>query len=609
MLQILEMHKIIWWNMENRKDVIPVWVPTPVTFVNLLRIAPWIMSWSIVTAIGSAALSIAPFWFIYLIAVELFDPMPDMTKIWRLALIALALFLLRWLLMVASHILAHIGAFSLIYRLRLALAHHLGRVPLSFFSGRGSGALQRTIHDDVGGLEGFYAHMLPDTVSAAAVPLFTLILLFFADWRLGIAVLLPLPLAIFAQWWWMSRTMGKRMVEWERLQKSIANQVGEYVRAITVIKSFGLDARSFGDLAQAVRGAAAWVEDYAKTSTGGFVIFSGLLRGTIVLVAPLGAILYMQASLDLPTYILFLLISPLVLEPLLRLMFALHELFHKAQAMERINGVLQAKILTQNTRLQSPEEPLDIEFIDVSHHYDERLSLENVTCLVKAGQMTAIVGPSGSGKTTLLRLIVRLYDFDQGQLHVGGLDIRDWPLDALLTRISIVFQEVFLFSGTVRDNLKLARAGATDEEIEAAAKIACAHDFISALPRGYETQLGENGARLSGGERQRLSIARAVLKDAPILLLDEATASLDAENEQMIRQALRALCHNRTVLMICHHLHTAMTADHILVMQEGRLVSQGRHADLLHDCPTYQRLWHDHEHSRHWHFERYSERM
>jgi len=187
--------------------------------------------------------------------------------------------------MVMSHILAHIGAFTLIYRLRLALVQHLGRgVSLSFFSECGSGSLRRTIHDDVGGLEGFYAHMLPDTVAAAGVPVFTLILLFFADWRLSIAVLLPLPLALFAQWWWMSCTMGERLIEWEKLQKSIANKVGEYVRDISVIKSFGLDSHSFSELSGAVRGAVAWVEDYAKTSTGGFVIFSGLLRGTLVFV-------------------------------------------------------------------------------------------------------------------------------------------------------------------------------------------------------------------------------------------------------------------------------------------------------------------------------------
>jgi len=577
-------------------------VPVPITFKNLLRLSPWAIGFSIVSAILSGALSIAPFWFIYLIAVEIFMPVPDIARIWFFALIALGLFLLRWMLMAVSHVGAHLGAFTLIYRLRQALVRQLELVPLSFFSKQGSGNLRRTISDDAAELEGFYAHMLPDTVVAASVPFFTLVLLFFADWRLALAVVAPLPLAFVAQWW-MTRSMGERMGQWADLQKAIANRVGEYVRCISVIKSFGLDASSFADLEKQVRGAVEWVEDYAKSSTSGFVIFGTLLRSSIVLVAPLGAWFYMHNSLDLPTYVLFLLLSPLVLEPLLRLMFALHEILHKIKTMERINAILQTEILSQlpsNHPLPSSDQRLDIEFKAVSYHHDDRMAIENISFTAKSGKMTVLVGASGSGKSTILRLIARLYDVGQGSISLGRIDLREWPLDALMEKIAVVFQDVFLFSGTVRDNLKLANQTASDAEIETACRQARAHDFIAALPHGYDTQLGENGARLSGGERQRLSIARALLKNAPILLLDEATASLDAENEILVRQALHELCQNRTILMICHNLYSAVDADEILVMQEGHLIAQGNHEDLLRDCSVYQLLWQDHVAARDW---------
>jgi len=578
---------------------------TPLNFRALLRLAAWPLGGAIVTAVGSAALSIAPLWFIYRIAMELFAASPDLAEVWRLAWWALGLLLLRWALMVASHVLAHTGAFAIQHRLRVGMAQHLGKVPLSFFAGRGSGSLRRTLTDDVNGLEGFFAHMLPDMVAAAAVPVVACGLLFVADWRLALAALAPLPFALLAQVWWM-RGMGERMREWADLQKRIANQVGEYVRGVHVVKSFGLDARSFGELAAAVRGAVSWVEDYARSTAGGWVLFSGLLTANLVVVAPLGAWFYMRGTLDLPTYVLFLLVAPSVLAPLLRLMFALSEQVQRVQAVERISAVLQTEPVNEPEAAafeQSPpaDTPLDVEFADVSHRYGEsRLAVNGVSFRAKSGQLTALVGASGSGKSTLLRLVARLYEFESGALRVGKMDVRDWPLDALLARLGIVFQEVFLFDGTVRENLALARPEATDAQIEAAARAACAHEFICALPQGYNTPLGERGARLSGGERQRISIARALLKDAPVLLLDEATASVDAESEAQIRHALAVLCRGRTVLMIAHRLHSVMHADHIVVMEHGRVSGQGTHGELLRDCPAYQRLWHDHEMARDW---------
>ncbi len=568
-------------------------------FADLVRLAPVELGCAIALAMLSAVASIAPFWLIYRMTDTLLLARPSSAAVWRIAVPILALLALRWALMAASHTLAPKGAFLVQHRLRLAIARHLGEVPLSFFAGHGSGSLRHTLHDDVNSLEGFLAHMLPDAVTSATVPLAALALLFGADWRLALIALLPLPAALAAQVWMMRRA-DARMQEWNALQRRMADQVAEYVRGIHVVRSFGLDARSFGELAAVIRGASAWVAGYARHSATAWMLFTCLLSSNLALVAPLGAWFYRRGTLDLATYVLFLLVAPAVLQPLLRLTFTLGEQVQRAQALERINSLLRSPSLRPASTPRISDAPLDLEFTDVVHRYGGRLAVDGATFRARPGTITVLVGPSGSGKSTLVRLLPRLYDCESGTVRIGGVDVRDWPLDALLARISIVFQEVFLFHGTVSDNLRLARPDADRAAIAAAAEAARAHDFIQALPQGYNTVLGERGMRLSGGQRQRLSIARALLKDAPILLLDEATASLDPENAALIQQALDRLCRGRTVLMIAHHLRTVVQADHIVVMDRGRVAGQGRHDFLLRNCPVYRRLWEDHEQARDW---------
>lgn len=572
---------------------------TPRGFLHLITLAPYPLGGAIITAIASAALSVAPFWIIYLITVQLFSAQPDMSAVWRLIGWAVAVLALRWACMAISHILAHIGAFHIQYRLKIGMAKRLGEVPLSFFARRGTGSLRRVLNDDVNSLEGFFAHMLPDAAAAAAIPVAALILLFAADWPLTLAALIPLPLAMLAQWWMIRRSRAQ-IREWNELQKRIANQVGEYIRGVHVIKSFGLTSRSFGDLADAIHRAVDWVQTYAKNSTGGWVLFTTLLSVNLLVVAPLGAWMLARGELDRPTFVMFLLVAPAVLSPLLRLTFAMGEQMQRMAALERINDILAVPPLPNQAGAPVPDGALDIQFTDLCQRYDAQLALNGVSFQARAGQLTALVGASGSGKSTLVKLAARLYEFESGSLTIGGVDIRQWPLDALLARLGIVFQEVFLLHGTVRDNLALARPDASDAEIEAAARAAQAHDFICALPQGYATMLGERGASLSGGERQRLSIARALLKDAPILLLDEVTASIDAENEKLIQQALSRLCAGRTVLMIAHRLGTIMHADNIVVLEKGRVAGQGTHDALLATCPAYQRLWHDYIQAESW---------
>ncbi|CUJ95221.1 Iron import ATP-binding/permease protein IrtA [Achromobacter sp. 2789STDY5608615] len=568
-------------------------------FASLVRHSPGLLGLSVATAIVSAALSVAPFWLIYRMAVEWCGPAPDLASVRMLAGWTLAALALRWAAMAASHVLAHRGAFSIQHRLRLALARKLGQVPLSFFAARGRGGLRRVLTDDVNGLEGFLAHMLPDAVAAAVVPLAALAVLFAVDWRLALAAVAPLPAALAAQAVLMRRA-ASGAGRWSALQREIADQVGEYVRGVQVVKSFGLEARSFSRLAAAIHGSADWVAQYARASARGWLVYVGLLSSNLLLVAPLGVWLHARGALDIPTLFLFLLLAPAVLQPLLRLTFVLGGQSQRAQALAHINAVLAEPALAQTPGATAPAGALSIEYDSVSHRYGDRLALDGVSFRAGAGRLTALVGASGSGKSTLARLLPRLYDASAGQVRVGGRDVRDWPLDALLAQVSVVFQDVFLFHGTIADNLRLARADASAGQLESAARAASAHDFIMALPHGYQTVIGERGARLSGGERQRLSIARALLKDAPVLLLDEATSSIDAENEDLVQDALSRLCRGRTVLMIAHRLHTVMQADHIVVMARGRVVGQGTHECLLAGCAAYRELWRDHEDALDW---------
>ncbi len=571
----------------------------PLTMSRLLRLAPGPVSVSIICAMLSAGLSILPLWLIYRMVVELEGTSPSMTVIWQqTGLIALVL-LLRWALMAVSHVQAHKGAFRIQHRLKMAMARRLGEVPLSFFSGRGSGALRRVINDDANSMEGFFAHMLPDIAASATVPVLAAALLMVVDWPLGLAAVAPLPLALLGQWWFM-RNSGERMRQWNELQQRIAGQVSEYIRGIHLIKTFGLSARSFGELAQAIRGAVDWVSDFARQSSRAWVVFVALLGAGLAVVAPLGAWRVLSHDLEVSTLVLFLLVAPTVLSPLLRLTFAIGEQAQRQEALKRIGEILEAPALQQAHADDLPETDLEIEFRNVSQRYHDNWVLDNVSFTAKTGQMTAIVGASGAGKSTLLRVIARLYEYQQGDILVGGREIKDWPLDELLQRFSVVLQDVFLFHGTVRDNLRMARPSASDNDIEQAARAARAHEFIAGLPDGYDTNIGELGSHLSGGERQRISIARALLKDAPILLLDEATASIDAENEVYIQQALNRLCRNRTVLMIAHRLGTIKHADRIVVMDEGRVVGCGRHEQLLGSCEVYRRLWDADQRARNW---------
>ncbi|WP_426754707.1 ABC transporter ATP-binding protein [Myxococcus sp. Y35] len=548
----------------------------------------------------AAALALVPFFVVARMATAIFATPPDLEAVRSLALVAAGALGLRYVSVAAASMLAHTAAYHILHALRLRLAKKLGAVPLSFFSRRGAGALKKTLMDDVNQIEAFVAHHFPDAVTALVVPLATAVALLWVDWRMALASIVMAPLAVIAMAVAM-RDVGKAHQQWDEVQSRMNSSLLEYLRGIHVIKTFGLSAQRFGALSRSIEEGIAWMEGFMRTNGRGYGAFGALIGSSLVVLVPMGGWLYTRGSLSLEALVLFLILGPQLLMSMMRLMFAWGNVDRIQAGNARIQAILAAPDLETPASAARPTHD-GLAFRGVGFQYEDGgpRVLHGVSFEAPPGKVTALVGPSGAGKTTLVRLVPRLWEATDGAVELGGVDVRTLPLDELLSRISMVFQDVFLFHGTIRENLRLARPDATDAQIDAACRAARAYDFIQALPRKYDTLLGERGARLSGGEKQRLSIARAILKDAPVLLLDEATAFADQENEARIQEALSELCEGRTVLVVAHRLSTIATADHIVVLDGGRVNDQGTHEELLARCALYQRLWRSHTEALDW---------
>ncbi|TQF16862.1 ABC transporter ATP-binding protein [Myxococcus llanfairpwllgwyngyllgogerychwyrndrobwllllantysiliogogogochensis] len=568
--------------------------------VSLLGLQGPLVGLAALSSTVAAALGLVPFFVVARMATAIYAEPPKLDEVRTLALVAVGALVLRYLFVAGATMAAHIAAFRILHALRLRIARKLGAVPLSFFSRRSTGSLKTTLMDDVNQIESFVAHNFPDAVAAMVVPLATAVALLWEDWRMALASIAVAPLAVGAMALAM-RDVGKAHARWNEIQQRMNASLLEYFRGIKVIKTFGLSAARFGDLSRSIEEGLAWMEGFMRTNGRGYGAFGALIGSSLVVLVPLGGWLYVRGGLSLESLVLFLVLGPQLLMSLMRLMFAWGNVERVTAGNERIHDILLAPDLEDVAGTESPRHD-GISFREVDFRYDSagKDVLHRVTFDAPAGKVTALVGPSGAGKSTLVKLVPRLWEAHGGTVELGGVDVRKLPLDTLLSRVSMVFQDVFLFHGSVRDNLRLGRAEATDAELEAACRAARAHDFILGLPQGYDTMLGERGARLSGGEKQRLSIARALLKAAPVLLLDEATAFADPENEARIQEALSELCEGRTVVVVAHRLSTIATADHIVVLDGGRVQDQGPHEVLLSRCALYQRLWASHSDARDW---------
>jgi ATP-binding cassette, subfamily B, bacterial IrtB/YbtQ len=518
---------------------------------------------------------------------------------WLTAAIALAV-VIRLVLSQAAMSDIFIAAHDLMGQARLRVADHLRRLPMGFFDQRRSGDLTGVLTTDIAFVEEIWSHLLGVFAASFALPLIVGLGLCALDLRLGLVVLATLPVAL-ALLWVTTPLFVRRIGAVLDATGDVNARIVEYVQGITVLRSFGRHGAVYQRLVHSLERLrdALIRADVAPSPL--LSVFGFVVEGSFVLVAYAGTRLAIDGDLSPGDLLVFLVVTIGVTRQLADLGVALLLLRASQRALDRIDGLMAEPPLRDTTQPMAPTR-FDITAHAVDFAYDGQLVLKGVSAEFRAGTLTAIVGASGSGKSTLVHLISRLWDIPEGQgaIRIGGVDIRDVPVEELHRLVSMVFQDVVLFSGTVFDNLRIGRPEATRAEVERAARMARAHDFIRDLPQGYDTPLDLAGQSLSGGERQRLSIARAILKDAPIVLLDEATASVDAAVEADIQSAIDQLVQNKTVVMIAHRLRTVRRAHQILVLDRGSVAEVGTHATLLQRGSHYARLWREQERARGW---------
>ncbi|MEM1229572.1 MAG: ABC transporter ATP-binding protein, partial [Pseudomonadota bacterium] len=519
---------------------------------------------SALLAVLAALLGLVPYWAVYKVAVVLAtDQSTD--GLWSLGAIALGSVLARFLLSGVSTYIAHGAAFEIQYRLRLTIAEHLARVPLGYVNKRRSGELKKVMADDVERLELFLAHAIPDLTTALVTFLALFGWMLWVDWRLALAAF-ALVLPAFAAIAYAMRRSGHHTSEYKTTQGLMNAAIVELVRGMPVVKIFNRAEDQVRGTEQVIARYVDVVKRYSLEFLPFGTAFYVLLGSNVLLILPVGGWLWTSGSITTEVFLFFLIIGLGALSSLVALLFLFANLSHIASGGTLVTELLAQSALSDNTA--EPREPEDatLRFADVSFRYDSSWALRSVSFVARPGTLTAVVGASGSGKSTIAALTGRFWDPQMGQVEIGGVSLPDIAPDTLYRQVSLVLQEAFLFDDTVLGNLRLARPDASHEQIQDAARRAQIHDRIEALPKGYDTPLGEHGVRLSGGERQRLTIARAILADTPIIVLDEATAFVDPENETLLQAAISALVEGKTVLMIAHRLSTVAGADQILVM-------------------------------------------
>jgi ATP-binding cassette subfamily B protein IrtB len=565
------------------------------------RVRP-LVGWTIVEYL----LRGAPYGILLVVVWEIFGPLQNPGSAMNLERIATACLglLVALVLLHAVTRKSYFASYKESYEIcadgRIAIAEHLRRLPMGFFNTRDPGDIGAYLVTDYANVEMLLSHLVPQFCGALAMPVLLLLFLAVCDWKLAAATALVILLAAPLAW------ISMRIVDYfgrkhQKVKVEAASRMIEYIQGIRLVKAFRLQGEKFDRLEKAFRRLK--VESIRLEGSVGptMVLAAFVLNTGLTLVMLLGYRRIEAGTLPLPLYVTFLILVPRVYEPL----------FHALMFMGELNymklGVRRIESLRTTQPLPEPAAPAHLEDfgIDLRHvtfRYRGQPVLHDISLSIPARSLTALVGPSGSGKTTITRLIARFWDVDEGEIRIGGKDIRTLSSDDLLSRISMVFQDVYLFHDTIYNNIRVGRPDATPEQVEAAARAARCHEFIERLPDRYHTLVGEGGSTLSGGEKQRISIARAILKDAPIVLLDEATAALDPENEHYIQQAINDLVRNKTVVVIAHRLHTVVQADRIVVLDAGRVVDVGTHAQLMERRGLYAALWEEQQRVKSWKF-------
>lgn len=485
---------------------------------------------------------------------------------------------------------SHIAAYGILYNIRKSKAKDMTEHPLGIIEHNGVGMYKKGFVEDIDLLETIVAHIIPEGIPNVFIVLVTYSYIFFLDFRLGLLSLVIVLAGIIPMFMMMSYGL-KAMPKYYAALDNMNDTIIEYVNGMEVIKVFGKTSGSFEKLKLSILHARDLTYTWYKTTWRDMSIMNAVLPCTVLVALPVGVLFYQKGGITLDKLVLILLLNLSLSSPIIKLMTFLPTFPQISYAIEKIESTFSVTPIKTGSKTENLKNH-DIVFDDVDFSYNNDVSvLEHLNLSFKQGTLTALVGESGSGKSTIAKLIVHFWDVNKGKITIGDIDIRDFTSKHLMSMISHVSQDNILFNGTIMENLLMGREGATKEDVIDVCKASCCHDFIMQLENGYETNVGTNGQKLSGGEKQRLTIARAMLKNAPIVILDEATAHTDSENEDLIQVALSNLLENKTVIIIAHRLTTIISADNIIVIKNGAVEAKGKHEKLLKDSVTYKKLW------------------
>ena len=565
----------------------------------LFTYASWVLS------ALSALTALIPFLYIWMILRDVLDAAPDYAqaeKIPHYGWMAVLFAVLSYLIYVCALLCSHLSAFRVATNLRLAASEHLAKLPLGFTESCGSGRLRKVIQESTGAAETYLAHQLPDQYSAIATPVGLLVLLFVFDWRLGLLSLAPVLLGFLI----MSAMTGKRMAEKMRQYgnalAAMSGEAVEYVRGIPVVKTFGQSVFSFKKFKATIDEYEKWVVAYTKDMRAPMMFYTAAVNGVFAFLIAGGLLLTRNGVTSdfLLNLLFYIIITPVISLTLTKIMYMSENKMVVADALQRIDSVLEAKPVSTSEPQKHPKDN-SVQVKDVRFSYDGTTDvIRGVSMDIQPGQIAALVGPSGGGKSTLANLIVRFFDVKSGSICIGGADVRAIPKEELMDTVSFVFQNSRLLKGSILDNVKLGKPDATEKEVLAALKAAQCMDILEKFPDGIHTVIGSRGVYLSGGEQQRIAIARAMLKNAPILILDEATAFADPDNEAKMQAAFAELAKGKTVIMIAHRLSTVADADCIYVVQDGQIAESGTKDELCAKNGLFAKMWRDYQSSVQW---------
>lgn len=554
---------------------------------------------------GSALCMLVPYWSVYQVLRELLLHGSKISSLDGDILIYwgwIAFFCLigGLLLLYASLMASHVAAFRILYGLRIRLSEHIGRLSLGYLNGTSTGAIKKIMEQNVEKIENFVAHTIPDLVNVFATVVLMFVIFFSLNGWMASICMVCILLSIGLQF---MNFFGKKAKEFTKIyydtQERMSASAVQYVRGMPVVKIFGQSVRSFRRFNSEIEAYKKYALMVCDTYQPGMVAFTVLLNSLITFILPVGLLLLSREPQNIvlaAVYLFFIIMGPGVASPIYKLMYLGSSTNEIDEGVRRIDRIFDEKPLPE-TKVSKLPASYDIEFRHVSFAYENKTeatrteALKDVSFTAHQGEITALVGPSGSGKSTVANLIPRFWDVDEGEIRIGGINIKEIATEDLMNLVSFVFQDNFLFFDTLYENIRVGNSSATREQVIAAARAAQCHDFIESLPAGYETRIGEKGVYLSGGEAQRICVARAILKNAPVLVLDEATAFADPENEYKMQQAIQQLIKNKTVIIIAHRLSSIISARQILVLKEGKLIQSGRHEELSSTEGVYKNMW------------------